>query len=119
MPDCDHCRVKNVVVDADGCCQNCGRHLPPFRDEPTVLLAAQAYMEAYRAVLALKRNTRCTRERFNGSEWPCYRIGLDAEDSCANCNARNDAGNQDEYKAAVRAQRNAKRKLHRALGIYA
>lgn len=88
-------------------------------DEPTVILAAQAYAEAYRAMLVMKRDTRCTRERDDEGPWACYRLGLADEDSCANCNARNDAGNQDEYRAARSNLRNAKRRLHRALGVYA
>lgn len=84
----------------------------------TTRAALLAYAEAYRAMLTLKRDIRCTREREYEAPWPCYRLGLAAEDSCANCNARNDAGNQDEYRAVTRTLRNAKRRLHRALGVY-
>ncbi len=117
MADCDRCHVKNVVTDADGCCQGCGYHVPLFRDEPTVLLAAEAYASAYREVLALKRAGRCVREgRWMDDEHqaPCWQLALDDEDVCANCKVRDEAA----YRAARLRLRNAKRKMHRALGVY-
>jgi hypothetical protein len=84
------------------------------RDEPTVILAAQAYADAYRAVLALKRAGRCIREREYEDEAPCWRFPIDAEDVCANCKARDEIA----YRVARSRMRNAKRKLHRALGVY-
>lgn len=119
--DCDHCHVKNVVVDVDGCCQNCGRPVALF-DEPTVILAATSYREAYRTVLALRRARRCTRatrDEHGRGFASCYALSYEPDEACANCNARNDAGNQDEFKDATRVLGNAKRKLHRALGVYA
>lgn len=83
-------------------------------DEPTIILAAEAYAKAYRVRLALKRAGRCIRPRDEHDEAACWKLILEPEEICANCKARVDEG---AYQLAARRLQNAKRKLHRALGI--